>query len=207
MTEHIQVGIVGTSWWADQMYLPSLKSHPRAQVAAICGRNRDRAEEMAQKYDIPGVFTDYREMIEQGNLHALVVSTPDDLHYPVTMRALDAGLHVLCEKPLALTSGQAREMYEKAEAVGVKHMVLFTNRWFPFIQYLHSLIDDGYIGRPFHCQFQALGGGGRASQYQWRFDQQRANGILGDLGSHVIDLARWCVGDIARVNAHLHTFI
>jgi predicted dehydrogenase len=96
---------------------------------AICGRNRERAEEMAHKYAIPTVFTDYHELIDKGHVQALVVATPDDLHYPITMAALDAGLHVLCEKPMALTVKQAREMTEKAEKVGVKHMVLFTNRW------------------------------------------------------------------------------
>jgi predicted dehydrogenase len=207
MSEQIRVGIVGTSWWADLMFLPSLNSHPRAATAAICGRNRHRAEEMARKYDIPQVFTDYQEMIEQGHLQALVVAAPDDLHYPITMTALEAGLHVLCEKPLALNAGHAKTMYEKAEVMGVKHMVLFTWRWLPHFQYLHRLIEEGYIGRCFHCQLSFLGGYGRDGQYMWRFDRQRANGILGDLGSHMIDFARWYVGDIAKVSAHLTTFV
>lgn len=207
MTKQIQVGIVGTSWWADMMLLPSLKSHPRVELAAICGRNRDRAEEMAKKYDIPHVFTDYREIIEKGNLQALVIATPDDLHYLMTMSALEAGLHVLCDKPLANTADQAKEMYEKAEAVGVKHMALFTWRWMPHFQYLRKLIADGYIGRCFQAQFSFLGGYGRAREYLWRFDHQRANGIVGDLGSHMIDFARWYVGDIVKVNASLATFI
>ena len=163
MREQVRVGVVGTSGWADLMHLPSLKSHPGATITAICGRNRDRAEEMAQKYAIPSVFTDYREMIDQADLHALVVSTPDDLHYPITMQALEAGLHVVCEKPLALDAGQAREMYEKAEAVGVKHMVLFTYRWLPHYQHLHSLIDGGYLGRGFQCYPRFLYGSGRAA--------------------------------------------
>src|SRR5437879_5594903 len=83
-------------------------SHARARVVAISGRNEQRAREVAERYGIPGVFTDYREMIEKGGLDALVVVTPDDLHYPIVMAALDAGLHVLCEKPLALTAAQAK---------------------------------------------------------------------------------------------------
>src|SRR5438067_4092810 len=126
MTHSIRVGIVGTGRWADAMYLPTLKRHPRVEIAAICGRNRARAAEMAGKYDIPQIFTDYRELVANGNLHALMVATPDDLHYPIVMSALDAGLHVLCEKPLANTSAEASAMYEKAEAIGVRHMLLFT---------------------------------------------------------------------------------
>lgn len=94
MSRRIAVGVVGTSWYADWMHLPVLKSHPQVQLAAICGRNRERAEEMAQKYKIPQLFTDYQAMIEQAGIDALVVAIPDDLHYPVTMAALDAGLHV-----------------------------------------------------------------------------------------------------------------
>src|SRR5690242_8599504 len=110
MAELVRIGIVGTSWWADLLHLPSLTSHPQATIAAICGRNRERTEEMAKKYAIPLVFTDYRDMLARANLHALVISTPDDLHFPMTMDALDAGLHVLCEKPLAMNAGQARAM-------------------------------------------------------------------------------------------------
>jgi predicted dehydrogenase len=207
MANQVRIGVINTSWWADLMYLPALKSHPQAEIAAICGRNRDRAEEMARKYGIPQIFTDYREMVERGKLHALIVAAPDDLHYPMTMDALDAGLHVLCEKPLSLKAAHAREMAEKAEAAGVKHMVYFTWRWLPHYQYLRELIDNGYIGQCYHCQIRYVAGYGRAAQYGWRFDRQRSNGILGDLGSHMIDLARLYVGDIARVSAHLTTFV
>ncbi len=207
MEDRIRIGVVGTSWWADWMHLPSLKSHPRAELAAICGRNREPAEAMAQKYDIPLVFSDYRDMLARGDLQALVVSTPDDQHYQITMDGLESGLHVLCEKPLAMNAGQARAMYERAEARGVKHMTFFTWRWMPHFQYVRDLIESGYIGRCFQCQLRFLGGYGRDGQYAWRFDRRRANGILGDLGSHMIDLARWYLGDIAQVSAHMAAFV
>jgi predicted dehydrogenase len=208
MPEQLRIGMIGTSRWADISHLPCLKSHSRARLNAICGRNRDRAEEMAAKYQIPHVFTDYREMIEKGDLQAVVVSAPDDLHYPMTMEALDAGLHVLCEKPLAVNTRQAEEMWEKAEAKGLKHMIYFTNRWVPHYRYLKKLIDEGYIGRPFHCHFHYFAGYGRKpSPSRWRFDRQRGIGILGDLGSHLVDLARWYIGDIARVSGSLATFV
>ena len=203
----VRVGVVGTSWWADLMHLPGLSRHPRAQLHALCGRSRDRAEALAAMYSVPHVFTDYRDLIGSGEVDALLVATPDDLHYSVTMAALEAGLHVLCEKPLALTAAQARSMYEKAEAAGVKHMVFFTNRWVPAYRYVHELLDQGYVGRLYHCDIRYLGGYGRARRYGWRFDGRRSNGILGDLGSHAIDLARWYVGDIARVSGHLGTFV
>lgn len=189
------------------MHLPALKSHSQAELVAICGRNRDRAEEMAQKYNIAQIFTDYQEMIDYGDLEALVVATPDDLHYPITMAALRAGLHVLCEKPLAQTLEQAQEMYDEAEKAGVKHMVYFTWRWLPPFQYLHRLINEGYLGQCYYSEFRYVGGYGRTGQYGWRWDRQRGLGILGDLGVHMIDMANWLISDINQVNAHLSTFI
>jgi len=183
------------------MYAPKLQDHPRAELAAICGRDKSHADEMAAQYNIRQVYTDYQEMFAQGKLDAVVVATPDDTHYPITMQALSAGLHVLCEKPMASTAQQAREMYEKAEAAHVRHMVLFTYRWMPFFRYAHDLIEQGAIGRCYHCEFHYLGDYARGDNYMWRYDQDRANGVLGDLGSHFIDMARWLVGDIAQVSA------
>ena len=205
MARRVRIGIVGTSWWVDLMHLPSLRSDSRAEIAAICGRNPDRARQLAQKYEVPRIFTDYREMIEGGNLEAVVVACPEDLHYPIIMKALEKGLHVVCEKPLALNSKQAREMYEKAEAGGVKHMVFFTNRWVPHYRYLKELLDEGFIGRRYHCHIHRFVGSGR-ELLGWRFDPHRSNGILGDLGSHSIDLARWFFGKITTVSASLATF-
>src|SRR5688572_3532107 len=131
MAERVRIGVIGTSGWADFGHLPGLKAHPGAELVAICGRDRDSGEGMARTYDIPRVFTDYRDLIARGDLQALVVVTPDDLHHPIVMEALAAGVHVLCEKPLALTVDQAREMYDAAEAAGVRHLVNFSYRWFP----------------------------------------------------------------------------
>jgi predicted dehydrogenase len=203
MPDKVRVGIAGTSWWADYMFAPSIRSHPQAELAAVCGRNRGNANEIAAKFNIPQVYTDYREMFGQGNLDAVVVATPDDTHYTITMQALKAGLHVLCEKPMASTAQQAREMYETAEAAKVRHMLFFTYRWMPYFRYARDLVEQGAIGRCYHCEFHYLGGYARGENYMWRFDQDRANGVLGDLGSHTIDLARWLVGDIDRVSAGL----
>jgi len=146
-------------------------------------------------------------MIKQAGLDALVVSVPDDLHYPIVMDALDAGLHVLCEKPLAMDAAQAKAMYERAEDAGVCHMTYFTWRWRPQIQYVHQLIEQGFVGQLRHCQLSQIGGYARGPQYRWRFDARRANGVLGDLGSHIFDMSRWFAGEIVRVNARLATVV
>ena len=201
--EPVRVGVIGTSWYADGMHIAGLKSHPHARVKAICGRNRDRAEVIAGKYDIPKVFTDYKKMIAEGGLDAVVIATPEDLHYEMTMVALEAGLHVLCEKALALTGREASVMYRRARDAGVKHMTPFTYRWFPCYRYLKQLVDDGYLGRLFAISIEYWSGHGRDVKMPWRFDGRRSNGALSDLGSHMVDLARWLAGDITEVSAAL----
>jgi predicted dehydrogenase len=207
MPNQVRVGVIGTSSYTDRMHLTNLKSHPCAHIAAICGRNLERAQALAQQYEIPAVYTDYQEMLSKAKLDAVVIATPDDLHYAMTMAALDAGLHVLCEKPLALTRQQAEAMAAKAAATGVKHMTFFSFRWTPLYRYLHQLIQAGYVGRPYLCNLQYLGSYGRDGQYLWRFDGARSNGILGDSGSHMIDLLHWWLGDITKVSATLTTFL
>lgn len=202
-SSRVRVGVVGTSWWADLMHLPSLKSHPHADLVAICGRNGDRVRTMAEKYQIPQVFSDYHEMIGRSGIEAVVVSVPDDLHYAVSVAAIGAGLHVLCEKPLALSATQAKEMYERAEQAGVKHMTYFTRRWLPHFRYVHHLVQEGYVGRCLTAEFRYVGGWGRRSDYWWKFDPKRGLGALGDIGSHAIDMARWLVGEVSGVCATL----
>ena len=205
MTAPIRIGVIGTSWWMDNSHLPMFKADSRVELVAICARNQQRAKEMADKYGIAHIFADYRDMIAQGQLNAVVIGAPDDEHYGMTLHALDAGLHVLCEKPLALNATDAKAMYEKAESKQVRHMAFFTWRWMPNYRYMRELITQGAIGKLYHAQFNFLMGFGRNPQYQWRFDRQRSNGVVGDSGSHMFDLARYLVGDIARINAHVAT--
>ncbi|MEM7134821.1 MAG: Gfo/Idh/MocA family oxidoreductase [Chloroflexota bacterium] len=206
MSDRVRVGIVSSSWWAEDAHIPAFQSHPQVDVVALCGRNLANAQAMATKFGIPHVFTDYRTMIKEGNLDAIDVASPDDTHYAITMAGLDAGLHVLCEKPLALNASHAQEMFEKARAKGVKHMVFLTWRWMPHHRYLQHLVANGYIGRCYQAFFRQWSPYGLEEEYGWRFDLDRSNGIVSDLGTHMIDMARWCLnkhnGEILRVNAH-----
>lgn len=201
MTDKVRIGLIGTSWWASMMYLPVLKSHPDAEIVAICGRDAERTQVLAEAHGIPRAFTDYHEMLQTGDLDGVVIATPDDQHKPMTLAAVEAGLHVLCEKPMALNAADAQEMYDAAEAAGIRHMVLFTWRWQPCFQYLKELVDSGFVGKPYRGHFAYTSGSWRDDSYEWRRDGDRANGILGDVGSHMIDLGRWLLGDIASVSA------
>jgi predicted dehydrogenase len=207
MADQVRLGVIGTSPYTEGFLLAPLVAHPRADVVALCGRNRERAGTVAGKHGIPAVFTDYREMYARAGLDAVVVASPDDLHRAMTMEALDAGLHVLCEKPMALTLADARTMAARAEATHLKHMVNFSWRTIPEYRYMKELIDEGYIGRPYQCALTFVMSFGRAGDYLWRFDRRRSNGVLGDSASHMGDLAYWLVGDIGAVSALLGTLV
>ena len=203
MMKKVRVGVIGTSGWTEMMFLASLGSHPGAVVAAICGRDGERAGEVARRHGIPGVYNDYRKLLAEAELDAVVVATPDDLHHEMTMAVLGKGLHVLCEKPLALTVAHAQEMYETAVAQAVVHMALFTWRWQPHFRYLRQLLEDGYIGRLRHAEFRFVGGFGLMGGESWRTDSRRANGVVSDLGAHMFDFARWYGGEVETVAAEL----
>jgi predicted dehydrogenase len=206
-TGKVRIGIIGTSWWTDLMYVPSLNRHPDAEVVAVCGRDRKRAEAIAAKFGSGKVFDDYRALIASGACEAVIVATPDDLHRDMVLAALDAKLHVLCEKPLAGNATDALLMLERAKAAGVCHMVLFTWRWQPHWRYVKQLVESGYVGKCRYAEFRFLASFALDPGYKWRFDGRRANGVVGDLGSHMIDFAEWILGRASAVRADVRTFV
>ena len=204
----LNIGMVGTSWWADAMHLPALDSHPKARTLAICGRNRENAGKMADIWKIPRVYTDYRDMIDNADLDAIVISTPNESHYPITMAAFDAGLHVLCEKPIAMTYADAREMADLAQRKNLKTLVPFTYSFMPTARYLKELIDSGYLGRPYHLNMRYYSGYAREGDYIWRLDRKVAgSGVVGDLGSHFMYLAEWFYGEIRAITCRLTSIV
>jgi predicted dehydrogenase len=202
----VRIGVVGTSYFVGRVHLPLLQSHPQAELVAVCGRTAARRDSLAIAHQIPQQFACYSEMLSQAKLDAIVIATPDDLHAPMTLAAIDAGLHVLCEKPLALNSADAAAMLARARAASVKHMVFFRWRWLAAYERLQRLLAEGWVGRPLQWVFSYLSSGGWKPGYAWRFDEQRAIGTLGDLGSHLIDMALWLGGPVVTVSASLNTF-
>ena len=201
----VRVGILGSSWWVDSMYLPALASHVHGSVVAIAGRD---ASALAQRWHVPHAFDRYEDLLASDLIDAVIIATRNDLHYPLTMAALDKGLHVLCEKPLGLTYDQAAQMAARANKRAAICMTPFTYRYMPVSRYLKQLLDAGYIGRPFHLNFRYFTGFGRAGGYTWRFDENTSgSGALGDIASHFLYLAWWFFGDIHAVFAELSRLV
>ena len=204
----VRVGLVGTSWWADAMYLPALAGHRVGRVHALCGRDAEKTAAMARKWNVARTFTSWEAMIDSGEIDAVIVATPNETHFPITMAALARGLHVLCEKPVGMDTAEATAMATAARRSDAITMVPFTYRWMPTNQYVKTLIDDGFVGDPYQLSLRYFAGYARRGDYSWRFDEERAgSGILGDLGSHWLDLARWLLGEIVAVSAHGERFV
>ncbi|MFT4597586.1 MAG: putative dehydrogenase [Paracrocinitomix sp.] len=192
----VNVGVFGTSWWADTMYFPSLDKHPAVAIAAVCGRNPTTAAAFAKTWNVPASYTDAVAMLEGQDLDAVVIATANDSHYELAMAAIERGLHVLCEKPMALNAEQAALMRDAAAEADVITMMPFTYHWMPSNQWVRQLITNGYIGRPLHINARYYTDFGFDDSYSWRFDREIAgSGIIGDLGSHWIHLARWLLDD------------
>ena len=207
MTGRIRIGIVGTSWWADSMYLPALRRLDGVEVPAVLGRNPDRTSVFAQEWEIPAAFTDTAAFFEQP-LDAVVIASANDSHHPLSIQAIERGLDVLCEKPLGLDVAQAQEMTRAATAAGAITLVPFTYRYMPVNQYLKRLIDEGYLGEAFHLGLRYFTGFARGGEYAWRFDRSEAgSGVIGDIGSHFLHLARWFFGEVSSVGCLSRSFI
>ncbi len=194
----IGVGIIGAGWIAKKGHIAGFKSHEEAEIVAICGRTREKVEKVAQEYGILRVFTDYRELLELKEIDVVTIATPDYLHYPMTMDAIAAGKHIICEKPLAMNYAQAREMYEKAEARGLFHMTGFTWRFTPMAIKIRELVEAGFLGRVFHVTASTLLGFG-GYRKEPRTVSHPISGFLAGAGSHLIDLTMSFAGGIQTV--------
>jgi len=206
VSDKVRIGVVGTSWWADSMYLPAITNHPLADVRAVAGGTRpDHTREFAARWNVPAAYDSLEAMLDGENLDAVLILTSNRSHHDLALTAIGRGLHVLCEKPLGLSAAEAREMAEAAERAGVTTMVPFTYRFMPTGRYVKELVDEGFIGRPYHLAMRYWTGYGRSGAYAWRFDHGEAGalGVTGDIGSHWAYLARWFFGEVVAVTAVL----
>jgi predicted dehydrogenase len=206
----VRVGIIGPSWWVDYWHLAALQSHPDVLVTAVCGeKERDPAEVKVKYGSKARYFTDLDAMLDTSLLDGVIVCTPNHLHHPATMAALHAGLHVTCEKPMAMDVEQAQEMLAVAESRRLIHMINFPYRDNPAVKEFAAKIEQGYVGTPLHISGAYHGGYALGGKRGWRgFHKTSGAGILGDLGSHLIDLARYVMGqDFRSVCAHSLTVL
>src|SRR2546429_5554171 len=148
--EQLRVGIIGAGIGAG--YVAGFQRQPGVSVQAVWTRTAARGESLAHRYGIPSTYTDYHAMLDREPLDIVVVATPNHLHHDMTLAALDAGAHVVCEKPLALNVSQALKMASRAVAAGRVHFVPFIWRFVPGVAYVKEMLDAGFIGRAYHVE-------------------------------------------------------
>jgi predicted dehydrogenase len=192
--------------------LPYMMYPPIAipKLVAICGRNEEAVAEAARRYGYEGYYTDWRKMLENDAIQVFDNGGPNNIHAAPCIAAAEAGKHVFCEKPLARTAEEAKSMLDAAEKAGVKHMVAFNYRFVPAVVQARRLIEGGALGRIFHWRAIYLQEWIIDPNFPkvWRLDKSLAgSGALGDLGAHIIDLARFLVGEPKRVMGMTKTFI
>lgn len=180
------------------------------RLVAIAGRDEDSVREAALRYGYESYYTDWRDLIKNDRVQLFDNGGPNDVHAEPSIAAAQAGKHILCEKPLARSAKEASEMLDAVTKAGVKHMVAFNYRYVPAICQAYELIKSGALGEIYHFRAVYLQEWIMDPQFPmvWRLDKKRAgSGVLGDLGAHVIDLARFLVGEPRRVSAMTKTFI
>jgi predicted dehydrogenase len=183
-------------------------------MAALAGRSRDQATMAADRLGWGAAETDWRELIRRDDVHVIDICTPGDTHAEIAIAALDAGKHVLCEKPLANTVDEAIAMTEaaqRARARGVRAMVGFNYRRVPALTLARQLVMEGRLGTIRHIRAQYLQDWIVDPDFPlvWRLDADKAgSGALGDIGAHIIDAAQFVSGHrLVGVSALLETFV
>jgi predicted dehydrogenase len=147
--DKVRVGVLGAGAWAEFAHLPGFKRDARCELVAIADPVRERAADFAEKFGIPHVYDSHEALIAREDLDLVDVCTPSATHFELSWAALEAGKHVLCEKPVAYDYADTRRAAELARSKGVKTKLGFTFRYSPAMQYMKELIEQGWVGTPF----------------------------------------------------------
>jgi len=183
---------------------------PRPRMKVLCGRSASAVEEAARRLGWEEWETDWRRVIEREEIDVVDVSTPGWAHKEQVIAAARAGKHILCEKPIGNSLEEARAMVAAVQKAGVRHMVMHNYRRIPAVALARQIIEQGELGRIFHFRgyYQQDWLVNPDFPLVWRLEKDKAgSGALGDIGSHMIDFARYLVGEVDSVLAHLVTFI
>lgn len=197
----IRVGIIGTGI-GGSVHVPVFREIEDAEIVAIGSRRLERAETLANKHGIDVSSDDFREIVERPDVDAVVVATPPYLHHPITIAALEAGKHVLCEKPMARNLAEARDMVNLTRTAGVVAAVNHEYRYMPARKHVKTMMDEGFIGTPHSASvvvFRSSLSDPHGRPFSWLMERDKAGGMLAASGSHYIDLLRWWFGDIKSV--------
>jgi predicted dehydrogenase len=205
----IRTAVIGAGFMG-KVHAEAIRRLGNVEIAAVCGIDDKEATAFGQSVSVERTTSDYRTIVEDPTIEALHICTPNNLHYPIAMAAMKAGKHVLCEKPLTTTVAQAQEMVELAKAQNVANCVNHNLRYYPVVQQMRRMCDNGELGDVLVVQ-------GTYSQdwllydtdWNWRIDAKEGGQLrcMGDIGSHWMDMVQHITGlRITALCADLQTF-
>jgi predicted dehydrogenase len=207
----LKFGIIGTGAIADIAHAPSIKEVPEAELTAVCDKSRERAETFAKKWGVKEIYTDDEHLTKSKNVDAVIVCTPNNYHLENTIAAAENGKHVLCEKPMAPSLQDAREMIKVCEKHNVKLMVALNQRWWNQIGIAKMLIDKDVIGEIYGFRSvwaMCIGPEGFPAATDCRYRAELSGGGTAiDASIHRVDLGRFFLGDVKRVFAEIRRVV
>ncbi len=209
MNEKVRVGIIGTGF-ARKVQIPSFLECAEAEIVSVASGHLENAQKTAQEFNIAHFTDDWRETIERDDVDLVCITTPPDMHRETTLYALELDKHILCEKPMAMTADEAREMTEKAREKNVLALIDHELRFLHGRLKAFEIIRSGEIGAIRHakCNFRNGSRGNADTAWNWWSDERAGGGALGAIGSHSIDSLVWLLdAEVSEVFCQLQTHI
>lgn len=206
-TKELRVGVVGIGW-AGQQHLMAYNALEGVRIVALAGMEQELRDSLQAEYSIPDAFADWKDMLDHGGLDAVSVAVPTFLHAPISIAALERGIHVLSEKPIARNAVEGQAMVDAARKAGRVLDVAFNHRRRGDIQALKEVIDAGGLGRPYYAKAAWLRRSGIPTLGSWFTNPELAGGgPLADIGVHALDYALHLLGEpkVLAVSAATHS--
>ncbi|MBQ8953769.1 MAG: Gfo/Idh/MocA family oxidoreductase [Clostridia bacterium] len=191
--DKVRIGIIGCGGIANNKHMPSLKKLSQVEMVAFCDIIEERAAKAAKDYGVPGagVYTDYKELLARKDIDVVHVLTPNRQHSFITVDALEAGKHVMCEKPMAINSAEAKKMLDAARRTGKKLTIGYQSRFKPESRYLKNCIESGDLGEIYFARAMAVRRRGVPTWGVFLDAENQGGGPLIDIGTHALDLTLW----------------
>jgi len=205
----LKVGVIGTGF-IGPAHIEALRRTGLADVVALADINKDVAEAKAEELSVPQSYGDYKELLAQPDIDIVHICTPNNLHFSMAKYAMEAGKHVVCEKPLAMNSAEAEELVRIAKEKGVVNAIHFNIRFYPVIHHVKAMIESGELG-----EILAVNGSYQQdwlfydTDYNWRLEPEYSGDsrAIADIGSHWLDSVEFMTGlKVKKVCADFATF-
>jgi predicted dehydrogenase len=206
MAKKVRIAIIGVGAVADFHHVPGIRLDPRAELVAVCDPNEALLARRQTDWGPTRKTTQYEEIAADPDIDAVIICTPNHTHRPIALECLNAGKHVMCEKPLGLNFSESAEIFRVARDRGLRHMTAFTYRFAPSMRYLMHLVTSGGLGVPRHFRSQRFLDWPETS-WNWRQYKSTAGaGDLFDMTIHRIDFAQALMGDITSLTGAVAQF-